>query len=89
MSGNRWCGRAEPLNNPRGISAGVWIEDGEHMMRCFPGRRGSWSRCFTKKCCRGGGAAGVSQGEVSSRITRDGARESLVDSRIQPVYQTI
>jgi len=41
---------------------------------------------FHEKCSRAW-RGGLPACDVSSRITRDGLGESLVDSRIQPVYK--
>jgi nicotinamide-nucleotide amidase len=78
---------AEPLNNSRGTAPGLWIEDGGRMIALLPGPPRELKPLFLEEVAPRvmRRASGVRMFHRELRVT--GLGESLVDSRIQPVYK--
>src|SRR5262249_28308942 len=78
---------AEALNNPRGTAPGLWIEDGERGIALLPGPPVELKPLFLEQVLPRvmRRVSGVKMFHRELRVT--GLGESLVDSRIQPVYK--
>ncbi|HJZ65192.1 MAG TPA: competence/damage-inducible protein A [Candidatus Acidoferrum sp.] len=78
---------AEPLNNPRGTAPGLWIEDGDRMIALLPGPPVELKPLFLEQVLPRvmRRVSGVRMFHREIRVT--GLGESLLDSRIQPVYK--
>src|SRR5215813_203097 len=78
---------AEPLNNPRGTAPGLWIEDGDRMIALLPGPPVELKPLFLEQVLPRvtRRVSGVRMFHQEIRVT--GLGESLLDSRIQPVYK--
>jgi len=78
---------AEPLNNPRGTAPGLWIEDGEHMIALLPGPPRELEPMFHEEVLPRVARRATSVRMFHRELRVTGLGESLVDSRIQPVYK--
>jgi len=78
---------AEPLNNPRGTAPGLWIEDGDRMIALLPGPPVELKPLFLEQVLPRvmRRVSGMRMFHRELRVT--GLGESLLDSRIQPVYK--
>jgi nicotinamide-nucleotide amidase len=78
---------AEILPNPRGTAPGLWIEDGERSMALLPGPPRELKPLFQEQVLPRleRRVSGIRMFHRELRVT--GLGESLVDSRIAPVYK--